>query len=48
METAAAYQIMSLPTVVAFKNGKPVSSFVGVKDENGVRKFVDDVTREMM
>lgn len=48
METAAAYQIMSLPTVAAFKDGKIVKSFVGVKDENGVKKFVEDVTREMM
>ncbi|KAG8743702.1 hypothetical protein FRC10_011575 [Ceratobasidium sp. 414] len=46
-ELAAKYeifnQISSLPTVVGFKNGRKVSSFVGLLNPAGVRKFVMDL-----
>ncbi|CAE6437751.1 unnamed protein product [Rhizoctonia solani] len=39
-ELAAQYQVTSLPTVVAFKNGNKVSSFVGAVAPGLVRKFL--------
>ncbi|CAE6503593.1 unnamed protein product [Rhizoctonia solani] len=39
-ELAAQYQVTSLPTVVAFKNGDKVNSFVGAVAPGLVRKFL--------
>ncbi|KAI9203619.1 thioredoxin-like protein, partial [Polychytrium aggregatum] len=39
-ETAAKYQIASLPTVAAFRNGKIVGTFIGSRDKNFVGKFI--------
>jgi thioredoxin 1 len=33
-------QIRSLPTVIAFQNGKPVSQFMGAMPEGSVRNFI--------
>ncbi len=38
---AMNYQIDSLPTVVAFRDGKPVLDFVGVLPENELNLFLD-------
>ncbi|KAJ3033297.1 hypothetical protein HK097_004913 [Rhizophlyctis rosea] len=43
-EIAAKYQIMSLPTVAVFRNKQMAESFVGSRDRNAVKKFVDDAT----
>ncbi len=37
---AQAFGVQSIPMVVAFKDGKPVSSFVGAVPEQAVRQFV--------
>ena len=42
-ELAGRYKIASLPTVIAFRNGEPVSKFVGVKTAAGVQAFLKDV-----
>jgi len=42
-ELAQKYQIRSLPTVIAFKGGKPVDKFIGVLNEVGVRQFLAKV-----
>ncbi|KAJ6525706.1 thioredoxin-like protein, partial [Mycena capillaripes] len=34
-------QVRALPTVVAFRGGKPVHKFVGALNENGVGQFLD-------
>jgi len=34
------FQVRSLPTVIAFKDGKPVDKFVGALNEVGVRDFL--------
>ena len=36
-------QVTALPTVVAFKDGKPVNQFVGAVPEAAVRKFVGEL-----
>ena len=38
---AAQYGIRSLPTVVLFRNGKPVDQFMGVQPESGIRALLD-------
>ena len=36
-------QVTSLPTVVAFKDGQPVSKFVVAVPEGAVRKFLGEL-----
>ncbi|KAH9833016.1 thioredoxin-like protein [Rhodofomes roseus] len=40
MELAAEHNIRGLPTVVAFRDGKPVNKFVGALPEAQVRAFL--------
>ena len=42
-EIAAAYGIRSIPDVMAFKDGKAVSHFLGAVPESQVRAFIDDL-----
>jgi thioredoxin-like negative regulator of GroEL len=39
-KVAGAYGISALPTVVAFKNGKEQSRFIGMKNESQIKEFV--------
>ena len=40
-EIASAYGIRSIPDVFAFRDGKPVSHFLGAQPESQVRAFID-------
>ena len=40
-EIAAAYAVRSIPDVMAFKDGKPFSHFLGAVPESQVRAFID-------
>jgi putative thioredoxin len=40
-EIAQAFGVRSIPDVVAFKDGKPVSHFLGALPESQVRAFID-------
>jgi thioredoxin 1 len=42
-ETASKYGVMSLPTVVLFKNGNPVKSLVGVQPKENYRTELDQL-----
>jgi putative thioredoxin len=42
-QVAAELGARSIPLVIAFKDGEPVSSFVGAQPEAAVRKFVQDL-----
>ncbi|KAH0830654.1 thioredoxin-like protein [Lanmaoa asiatica] len=42
-ELAQEYRIQSLPTVMAFKDGKPVNHFIGALSERDVRKFLQQL-----
>lgn len=46
-EIAAQMQIRSVPTVVAFVNGRPVDAFAGVKSESEVREFLSKVAPDL-
>ncbi|KAI6150680.1 hypothetical protein BKA82DRAFT_4118535 [Pisolithus tinctorius] len=43
MELAQRYRVMSLPTVIAFKDGKPASQFIGALDEAGIKQFLQQL-----
>jgi len=40
-ELAARFRVRSIPYVVAFSDGKPIDSFVGVLPENQLRAFIE-------
>ncbi len=42
-QTAARYSIMSIPTLLIFKNGEPVSHIVGVRTKGELKQSLDDV-----
>jgi len=39
----AKYKVRALPTVIAFRDGVPVSQFVGALNEAGVQKFISQL-----
>ena len=43
---AARYGIQSIPTVRVFRNGEPVTGFVGAQPASAIRRFLDDVLAE--
>jgi thioredoxin len=44
--TAAAYNVMSIPTVILFKNGVEVDRFVGAMPKAQVLKWVQEKTKQ--
>jgi len=43
---AAKYSIMSIPTLMIFKNGKPVKQFVGFRPKKDFQKALDNFVKE--
>ena len=35
-ELAIEYDVMSIPTIMVFENGKPIKTFIGVTDKNEI------------
>ncbi len=42
-ELSQQFKIQSIPTVVAFKNGQPVSQFMGAIPDPQIRQFIDNI-----
>ncbi len=42
-KTAAKYGIMSIPTLLIFKNGEPVSQIVGLRPKGELKRSLDAV-----
>ncbi len=40
---AAQFQVQSIPTVVAFRDGKPVSQFMGAIPDQQIRRWIDQI-----
>lgn len=40
---ASQFQVMSVPTMILFKDGKEVNRLVGLRDVEGVKKFLSSV-----
>ncbi|SRR6266571_483158 len=41
-QTAGQFNIMSIPTVMIFKNGQPVKSLVGAQGKDTYKKAIDE------
>ncbi|KAF9036632.1 thioredoxin-like protein [Panaeolus papilionaceus] len=39
-QLAMKYEVRALPTVIAFRDGAPVSKFVGALDQESIKKFL--------
>ncbi|KAG5719877.1 hypothetical protein E4T56_gene15218 [Termitomyces sp. T112] len=37
------FKVHALPTVIAFRNGEPVDNFVGMRNEAGLKRFLETV-----
>ncbi len=46
-EIAAQMQIRSVPTVVAFVDGRPVDAFAGVKSESEIKEFIAKIAPDI-
>lgn len=44
METSGKYNVMSIPTFIIFKDGEPVSTFVGAKSKEDIKAELDAVS----
>jgi len=42
-KTAAKYAVMSIPNLIIFKNGKPVSQIVGYKPKAELKRDLDAI-----
>ncbi len=42
-DASGNYQVMSIPTVMIFKNGQPVNSVVGAQSKENFKKAIDEV-----
>ena len=40
---AANYRVMSIPTIIIFKDGKPAEQVIGYKPKNELKKLLDSV-----
>ncbi len=40
---ASQYGIMSIPTIMIFKNGRPEEQVIGFKPKNGLKQMLDNV-----
>lgn len=41
-QTASKYNVMSLPTIMVFKGGKPVSHMVGFRSKANLKRTLED------
>jgi thioredoxin 1 len=41
--TAQKFNVEKIPTVILFKNGKPVSTFVGLIPEESIKKWLENI-----
>jgi thioredoxin 1 len=41
-QTTSNYGIMSIPTLIIFKDGKPVNQLVGVRPKEELKKFIEE------
>jgi thioredoxin 1 len=42
---AAQYGVMSIPTLIVFKNGKPEQQVIGFKSKNDLKKLLDNALK---
>lgn len=42
-KTAQVYSVMSIPTIILFKNGKPGKTMIGAQSKDSYKKNIDEV-----
>ncbi len=42
---ASQYNVMSIPTIIVFKNGKPDQQVIGFKNKNDLKKLLDNALK---
>lgn len=42
-ESSGKYSVMSIPTIMLFKNGQPVKSVIGAQSKENFKKAIDEV-----
>jgi len=42
-DIAQKYEIEAIPTVIFFRNGKPIGRFIGVKPESEIKGWIDEI-----
>lgn len=42
-QTAEKYNVLSIPSILIFKNGQPVKTMVGVQSKDNFKKGIDEV-----
>ncbi len=42
-EASQAYHVMSIPTIMFFKNGQPIKSVVGAQSKENFKKAIEEV-----
>ncbi|HZE38011.1 MAG TPA: thioredoxin [Stackebrandtia sp.] len=40
-QTMRTYQVMSVPTLMLFKNGEPVGSIIGAKPKSAIKELIE-------
>jgi thioredoxin 1 len=43
LDIAGKYQVTSIPTIMIFKDSKPVERIVGFRSKNDLKKVIDNV-----
>lgn len=43
LQTSGTYGVMSIPTVMIFKNGQPVKAMVGAQGKDSYKRAIDEV-----
>jgi len=43
---ASQYGVMSIPTIIVFKDGKPAEQVIGYKPKNELKKVIDNVLKQ--
>ena len=44
-KTASKFGVMSIPTLIIFKNGKPIETMVGVHQKEDLKKKINDASK---
>jgi thioredoxin 1 len=42
---AQKFEVEKIPTVILFKNGKPISGFVGLAPENAIKQWLENILK---
>lgn len=45
-KTSQKYGVEKIPTVVLFKNGKPINGFVGLIPEKSIKEWLENIIKE--